>query len=451
MCDTDFDFDRRQFIKLGAASGAGVLLGGAGLPALALSAGTTARRKTLVWIYAGGGNDGLHMFPKYGDPSYATYRQGAIGAPGSGANAALPLAGNSLWGLNPNLASLSQIWGDNKLAISMATAIPEGNSSHFHNEARLFRGGEVVSGGGLLARYATLKNISDPMGAVRAGLPDIPAILAGAPTPAASVTDAAGFDLQVSDWCAGTSCSDNRLTQQMARLGGAAQLTAVGLNSKIRLTGKTMVDSIARVKKATANYTATGGATYSAAPTGKGLKTVAQLLKDNVPVEVAFINWSGPFDRHDTLVEPGGVKYDPANPKQFFGYAQSLKTGADDMLAFYKDMAMNTNTDIVVLVTTEFGRRIGINGTTGLDHGAGGAWFMFGAGVKGGVYADPGPLASIVGSNTAAYVGLPMTMNYKNMVGEIMAKHMGIDQTGLATLFPGHSYADPGMMTAAAA
>jgi uncharacterized protein (DUF1501 family) len=451
MCDTDHDFDRREFLRLGAAAGAGVLLGSAGLPGLALSAGTSARRKTLIWIYAGGGNDGLHMFPKYGDAKFATYRPDLIGAPNSGPNAALALAGSTMWGLNPNMASLQEIWAQNRLAISMATAVPEGNGSHFWNEARLFRGGETAIGGGLLARYLSLKTVTDPMAAIRAGATDLPAILSGGTVPAVSVAEAAGFDLQVADWCQGTSCSDNRLTQQLARLGAAAPVPAVTLNSKVRVTQKTLVDSFSRVRNAASSYVAEGGAVYSLAPVGKGLRTVAQLLKADVPVEVAFVNWTGPFDRHVDLVEAGGVRFDPAKPaNQYFGYAQALKTGADDMLAFYKDMGTRMD-DIVVIISTEFGRRVGVNGTAGVDHGFGGAWFMFGGPVKGGIYGDPGALATVVGSGSADGASLPMAMNYKNMVGEIMAKHMKLDQAGISTLFPGHAYSDPGMLNAATA
>jgi uncharacterized protein (DUF1501 family) len=451
MCDTDHDFDRRAFLRLGAASGAGVLLGSAGLPALALSAGTSARRKTLIWIYAGGGNDGLHMFPKYGDPKFATYRPDIIGAPNSGPNAALALAGSTMWGLNPNLASLQEIWAQNRLAISMATAVPEGAGSHFWNEARLFRGGHTATGGGLLARYLSLKNTTDPMAAIRAGGTDLPSILSGGTIPAVSVAEAAGFDLQVQDWCQGASCSDNRLTQQLAKLGAAAAVPAVALKDKVRVTEKTLVDSFSRVRDAASAYRAEGGAAYSRAPIGKGLKTVAQLLKGDVPVEVAFVNWTGPFDRHVDLVEAGGVKFDPAKPaNQFFGYAASLKQGADDMLAFYKDMGTRMD-DVIVIVTTEFGRRIGLNGSKGVDHGFGGAWFMFGGAVKGGIYGDPGSLAARVGSGSADGAELGMAMNYKDMVGEIMAKHMQLDQSKLSTIFPGHTYKDPGMINAAAA
>ena len=55
---------------------------------------------------------------------------------------------------------------------------------------------------------------------------------------------------------------------------------------------------------------------------------------------------------------------------------------------FYDDMKEHgTENDVVVLVFSEFGRRIKDNGS-GSDHGSGGVAFVIGGDVKGGMYGE---------------------------------------------------------------
>ena len=64
-----------------------------------------------------------------------------------------------------------------------------------------------------------------------------------------------------------------------------------------------------------------------------------------------------------------------------------MATLGDGLKAFYDDLsAQGMLNNTVVLVYSEFGRRISENGSPGTDHGAGANMMMLGGLVRGGIY-----------------------------------------------------------------
>ena len=64
-----------------------------------------------------------------------------------------------------------------------------------------------------------------------------------------------------------------------------------------------------------------------------------------------------------------------------------MATLGDGLKAFYDDLsAQGMLNNTVVLVYSEFGRRISENGSQGTDHGAGGNMMVLGGLVRGGIY-----------------------------------------------------------------
>jgi uncharacterized protein (DUF1501 family) len=103
--------------------------------------------------------------------------------------------------------------------------------------------------------------------------------------------------------------------------------------------------------------------------------------------------------------------------------------------------------DVVVLVGSEFGRTMQENGTRGADHGKGGAWFAFGGAVPTGQrvlaasdYAIKDAIAARTPSDSNYYI--PFKVNYKDLIGEIMVKHLGLQQGQLGSIFPNYSFKD---------
>ena len=107
------------------------------------------------------------------------------------------------------------------------------------------------------------------------------------------------------------------------------------------------------------------------------------------------------------------------------------------MAAFRKDIGSVWD-NTLVLVVTEFGRTVAINGTNGTDHGTGSAAMLMGGAVRGGrVLADwPGLAAGQL------YEGrdLKPTTSLEALTSGALAGHFGLDaEKVMRTLYPGHS------------
>jgi len=89
----------------------------------------------------------------------------------------------------------------------------------------------------------------------------------------------------------------------------------------------------------------------------------------------------------------------------------------------------------MVLVATEFGRTVAVNGTGGTDHGTGTSAMLFGGGVKGGrVVSDWPGLAP-----AALYEArdLKPTMQLDAFIGGAVSSHFGVEpERAMAALFP---------------
>ncbi|MEO0918382.1 MAG: DUF1501 domain-containing protein, partial [Pseudomonadota bacterium] len=116
-------------------------------------------------------------------------------------------------------------------------------------------------------------------------------------------------------------------------------------------------------------------------------------------------------------------------------YHRRMVEGANDFLCFYRDMGAMMN-DVVVLVGSEFGRTKKQNGSVGTDHGEGGAWFAFGGPTMRAIADDVTTIDDTVVNRN----WLPTVTNYRNIIGEIMVRHMGMPDNLVSTIFPNHTF-----------
>ena len=430
---------RREFLRssamLAAASAAGI----AGAPQF--SFGQTASGKIFIKVFMRGGADGLHLLPRYGDRLYYTYRPDlAIEPPSNDANSAIRLSGSNMRGLNPNLEPLMEIWEDGNLMFAPATALDEGNRSHFDCQRWIGTGdlNNVIDG--YLNRYLQLHGASDhPLRGVTAGKTSVSREILG-DIGVAAINRGEDFNLENNDFCSGAGCSDNQLTDLMRNVASHNVDLPVG-EARARDTQLVMLDAIDDIQAAADGYqTTAGGLQYSGSGLGKGLKLLAQLIKAGIPLEVAAVDWNISWDTHANQVANN------ANPiaDQSFGYNSRMRQGATDFVTFYRDMGAKMD-DIVVLVCTEFGRTIKQNGSRGTDHGHSGAWFSFGGGSRTQIARDVNTLdIDRLGFGDK----LPTVINYRDIVGEIMVRHLGMPQNLISQVFPGHSFRDERLFTA---
>lgn len=260
---------RRFFLK---SSGLALVAFGVAPRALVRSvyaADARRRPKTLVVVFQRGACDGLNTVVPYGDPVYRRLRPTiGIPAPNGSREAALDLDG--YFGLHPALAPLLPLWQDRSLAVVQAVGSPDPTRSHFDAQDFMESGtpGIKSTEDGWLNRRLQCRTEpeSTPFRAVSL-TPTLPRSLAGV-APAVAMSSIREFDLRSS--------------------GQGA--VAPGFDA--------VHDAIAFLKKADpSRYRPAAGATYPRGRYGDSLRQIAQLIKADVGVEIAFTE-SGGWDHH---------------------------------------------------------------------------------------------------------------------------------------------------------
>ena len=185
-------------------------------------------------------------------------------------------------------------------------------------------------------------------------------------------------------------------------------------------TGQETFDAVKTLKAADpAHYTPAANANYPKGRFGDSLKQLAQLIKANLGVQVAFADIGG-WDHH---VNEGSTQGQIANVLGDF--SQSIA-------AFWTDLG-DLGEDTVVVTMSEFGRTARENGNRGTDHGHANVMFVLGGPVKGGkVYGRwPGL------DQSQLYEGrdLAVTTDFRLVLSEVVSRYLG--NKDLKTVFPG--------------
>jgi uncharacterized protein (DUF1501 family) len=184
-------------------------------------------------------------------------------------------------------------------------------------------------------------------------------------------------------------------------------------------TGRETFEAVRMLKSADpSQYKPAFGANYPRGRFGDSLRQLAQLIKANLGVQVAFADILG-WDHH---VNEGNTQGQLANVLTDF--SQSLAT-------FWTDLG-DLGEDTIVITMSEFGRTARENGTHGTDHGHANAMFVLGGAVRGGkVYGRwPGL------DQSQLYEGrdLAVTTDFRNVISEALDHHLG--NKSLSKVFP---------------
>jgi uncharacterized protein (DUF1501 family) len=368
-------------------------------------------RPIIIAIFQRGAMDGISAVIPFGDKNYYSVRPNiAIPEPKSGsADAAIDLDG--FFALHPALASFKPVYDAGNLAIVHAVGSPDNTRSHFDAQDYMEAGtpGNKGTSDGWLNRYMQAKRDTKatPFRAV-SFTANLPRTLLGA-APAIAMTNIADFGVRAGQG-----------NNQVAK--GFEELYAQGMTDALHGTGKEAFEAVKMLKKANPQqYAATSGANYPRSPFGQALLQIAQLIKSDIGVEVAFTDVGG----WDTHANQGSSRGQLANRLQDFSQA---------ITALYRDLG-DRMSNVVILTMTEFGRTIRQNGSGGTDHGHASCLFALGGPVKGGkVYGNWPGLAT-----EQLYEGrdLALTTDFRNVFAEVAARHMGA--TNLNAIFPGFS------------
>ena len=407
--------DRRYFLKNGgiALAGLGAMTAAPSFltRALAQANAKGGRRKILIAIFQRGAMDGLNAVVPYGEAEYYSLRPSiAIPRPGSGAAnqpAAIDLDG--FFGLHPSLASFKPIFDAGQLAIVHAAGSPDSTRSHFDAQDYMESGtpGLKSTTDGWLNRLLAAK--SDPQAS------PFRAVSMGATMPRA-MQGKAGVIAMNSINEFGLRTGGGQMGQAVQ--GGFEAMYAQTVNDALRGTGRETFEAVKMLKRVNpAQYQPLPGVTYPRGQFGERLRQIAQLVKSDIGLEVAFTDIGG-WDTHANELP------------QLTQRLTEFSTGIAALHADLKEFA----DDVVILTMTEFGRTARENGNRGTDHGHGSVMFALGGAIKGGkVYGKwPGLKSSQL------YEGrdLALTTDFRDVFAEIARHHLGV--ANLNPIFPGH-------------
>ena len=398
---------RRVFLKNGGL----VVVGTAAVPSFLTRAAfgevePGARNKRLVVIFQRGAADGLNIVVPHGESQYYALRPN-INIP---RQAVLDLDG--FFGLHPSLAAFQPLWRQRHLAIVHAAGSPDPTRSHFDAQDFMESGtpGLKATEEGWLNRSLhdmPLPSPTTPFRAMALG-PSLPRILSGA--------EAAVAMNNINDFSVG-----GRSAKPSPAATTFEAMYDHSLDTVLHGAGEKTFDAVKMLKSADpGKYTAAPGANYPRGRFGDSLRQLAQLIKANLGVQVAFADIGG-WDHH---VNEGSTEGQIANVLTDF--SQSLA-------AFWIDLG-DLAEDTVIVTMSEFGRTARENGNRGTDHGHANVMFVLGGPVKGGkVYGRwPGL------DQSQLYEGrdLALTTDFRQVIGEAVARHMG--NKNLQTVFPGY-------------
>ncbi len=409
-------FNRRNFIKgSGLVSLAG--LGGLqlGFANTMLKGGSSGPdRDLLVYVFLNGGMDGLNMVPPRSGADYTQYStvlRPGLHIPNS---ASLPLNGQQAFGMHPSATGLANLFNSNKMAIVHATGLLESNRSHFEATKFMELGSQEVTtlGAGWLTRYfnSSLHTANDAtMPSIVPSFDNTDAVL-GDPT-ALVMANPQDFGLSDGHW-AWTDEMQDILTEINASPNSLEQLVA-----HQTLNASAIIQAIDWE-----NYTPGNGASYPVGFFGEQLRTVAQLFKNNLDLEVAYVPTGG-WDTH--------VGQGTGTSGQFADLTTEL---SDGLYAFYQDLTASHAGRFTIIVQSEFGRRAYQNSAISTDHGYGNPMFVIGDQVNGGFHGQfPGlaPHQLFEGDD------VDVTVDYRDVVSEVLIKRQR--NRFLGYIFPGYS------------
>jgi uncharacterized protein (DUF1501 family) len=369
-------FDRRSFLIRGAltALAAGVA------PRMAFARAATERR--FVFIIQRGAADGLATLMPVGDPAFAGVR-GAFAEDVAGA-----VKLDAMFALHGNMSNAAALYRQRQALFVHAIASPYRDRSHFDGQ-------NVLETGGATAYQAKDGWMNRLLGLLPQDGARAIAVSATVPAALRGIHEVASYAPSVLP-----DASDDLLQRVTLLYQGDAQLH--GLWSEAMDTRQLAGD----LAQDNGRNAATTGA------------LAAKLLLPADGARVAMIETGG-WDTHS------GQK----------GRLGAQLKGLDSMIAALQAGLGPVWSDTLVLVATEFGRTVAVNGTGGTDHGTGAAAMLFGGSVKGGrVLADWPGLAT-----AALYEGrdLKPTMRLDDMIAGAVASHYALDPARVgAALFP---------------
>ncbi len=369
-------------------------------------------RRKLVVIFQRGAADGLNIVVPHREKNYYAMRP-SIAIPQS---QVLDLDG--FFGLHPSLAPFKPLYDRGHLAIVHAAGSPDPSRSHFDAQDYMESGtpGVKSTQDGWLNRALQAEDLRHRCASTCEQHTAFRALALGASVP--RTLDGKIPAIALSNMSGFTIAGRGPIPSPAANAFEA--MYAGSGDHLLRAAGDETFDAVKMLRAADpAQYAPSPGAEYPNSQFGNAMKQIAQLLKADLRIEVAFTDITG----WDTHQNQGNVNGQLAN---------RLRDFSDSIASFWHDMGDEAG-DITLVTMSEFGRTARENGTGGTDHGHANAMFVLGGNVKGGkVY---GRWPGLDNDQLNEGRDLVLTTDYRQVLGEIVTKTLGADK--LDVVFPG--------------
>ncbi|MEC9277897.1 MAG: DUF1501 domain-containing protein [Chloroflexota bacterium] len=321
-----------------------------------------AREKSFVVVQLSGGNDYLNTIVPYGDDEYYDFRKTVH----IDQESVLPIDGT--YGFNSNLGPIKQLYDEGKVAVINGIGYDNPNRSHFRSMDIWHTAlPDEIGNEGWLGRV--IREI-DPSGEnVLTGVNfgrGLPRALGVRGVPVASVGNLETYGLftDIED-----EATRSLALRAFAHMYGGVQGKDPVLDF-LGQTGSNALKGADILRTAPEKYSSS--IEYAANPIAQSMRSAAQVLFADLGTRV-FYTQHGSFDTHSG---------------ELTSHAKLWQEVSGAIGDFYDDLKEHGREDeVVVLVFSEFGRRIKDN-SSGTDHGSGGVAFVIGSEVKGGMYGQ---------------------------------------------------------------
>jgi len=318
----------------------------------------------LVVLQMTGAYDALNTFIPYSDPHYNDYRKVVNIAPED------VLAVDDKVGFHPAMAPIKDMYDQGKVAVLQGIGYPNPNRSHFRS-LDIWHTAEpekTISEGWLGKTIRELDpNKENILTAVNFGR-GLPRALAAPGVSVASVGDLSNYGVLT-----GIQGADDRT--EALDIFARMYAPMIGTGAVSEYLSQTCLDALRGadiLSDAPKNYTSS--VEYGGSPFAQWLKNIAQVHFSDYGTRILYTGVNpGTFDTH--------ANENIALPKLWGDVSNAIGD-------FYQDLKEHdANEEVIILLFTEFGRRVQENGS-GTDHGSGSVAFMIGDGVKGGLYGE---------------------------------------------------------------
>ena len=358
---------------------------------------STHRDPVLIVVQLTGGNDYMNTVVPYGDPLYRDNRQTV----GVAVDEVLPI--DERYGFNPVLAPLKELYDDGRVAVVNGIGYPNPNRSHFRAmDIWHTCEPEKVATEGWLGRVIRdldprAENVLTGVNFGR-GLPRAMA-LAGVPVASVGSLESHGFLTGITDEERRTRALDVFARMYSPAIGSGPALDYLGRTGMDALKGADVL------RTATAGYSSS--IEYAETPISQSLKGISQTHLAGLGTRVFYTAQAG-YDTHSGQM--------PVQT-QLLG---ELSQGINDFFADLREH--DATSEALMLVFTEFGRRVKDNGS-GTDHGSGGAAFLIGDAVSGGMH---GVYPSLKEEDLLDG-DLHFQVDFRGVYGTIVERWLGLD------------------------